>query len=216
MSHRNYNYNNSFSQEKAPHEPIVSALIALRVVSIVFLGLFGHTWFEAIIVLILFISLIKNVIEYLQNAEIRRNYRYNTQINEVAGIWIALIVVSIIMQVFLGKVWYAQIAPAILQIKAVEITILYLVTLTQNNRNKRELSQNSDYAYNAYGHPAQSSVNYNQVATASDSEYALYTIRVKNEEEQKSDENLRYCPICGEKAESNAKFCPYCGTNLDR
>ncbi|MHA1796150.1 MAG: zinc ribbon domain-containing protein [Promethearchaeota archaeon] len=205
MSHRNYNYNNSFSQEKAPHEPIVSALIALRVVSIVFLGLFGHTWFEAIIVLILFISLIKNVIEYLQNAEIRRNYRYNTQINEVAGIWIALIVVSIIMQVFLGKVWYAQIAPAILQIKAVEITILYLVTLTQNNRNKR-----------AYGHPAQSSVNYNQVATASDSEYALYTIRVKNEEEQKSDENLRYCPICGEKAESNAKFCPYCGTNLDR
>lgn len=218
-------HHSSVYQDKAPHEPVVSALIALRVVAIIFFGIFNHTWFGALIVFVLFINLVKNVVEYLQNTEARRNYRYHTEIGEVARIWIALIVVSIIMEVFFGKIWFAQIAPAVLQIKALEIAILYLVTLTQNNREKQQHHASTTAVYSAqlYGQRNQSAASSNESYTegnaAADSEYELYTIRIKPAQVPDAyapDETGQYCPTCGEKAEQNAKFCPYCGTSLDR
>ncbi|MCF2141729.1 MAG: zinc ribbon domain-containing protein [Candidatus Lokiarchaeota archaeon] len=193
------------NEMEAPHEPVVGAIIAITVVSIVMNALFTHMWFSIIIQIILFIHLVKCIIEYLQNAEARRNYQYHTEINEVIQIWVALIIVSIIMRVLFDGQWFAQIAPAVLRIKAIEITVLYLVTLTQRNHQK-QLQSTTIYVQQ----PIYTSVQSVDTQTT-EKIYKPTKFTTSNEENL-----IHYCPICGEKTDSSASFCPYCGTDLRR
>lgn len=194
---------------EAPHEPVVGTFIALTVVSIIMNALFYHVWFAVIPQIVLLIHLIKNIVEYIRNEEARKSYPYHTDIDDVAKIWIATIIISIIMRAIFHGMWVGQIAPAVLRIKAIEITILYFVTLNRQKQSTQARAPTTVYiqpeAYitpevtvrvktpdtTLYGNPAQSATSQPEI-------------------------QYRYCHICGEKVNAEMNFCAYCGSNLNR
>ncbi|MHA1618116.1 MAG: zinc ribbon domain-containing protein [Promethearchaeota archaeon] len=205
------NYEHTHKQKgEAPHDNMVGALIALTVVSIVMNGLFNHIWFSVIPQIVLLIHLIKSVAQYFRDVEKRRNFVYKTEIDELIGIWVANIIVSIIMSVLFNNVWFAQIAPAVLRIKAVEITILYFVTLSQANRQKKAVTATVYIQPRAYVE-----VEATIQSTPAEMAYSAPIRVVATQAPQVHQEvENRYCHTCGEQVETGMSFCAYCGERL--
>ncbi len=194
---------------EAPHDQMVGALIALTVVSIVMNGLFNHVWFSVIPQIVLLIHLIKSIAQYFRDVEIRKAYIYHTELNDMLGLWVALIIVSIIMSFLFDNIWFAQIAPAVLRIKAVETTILYFVTLSQANRQKQAATSTVYIQPQPY---VEVEATFQSAAT--EMPYSA-PITVVATQEHHEGEN-RFCHTCGEQVNTGMSFCAYCGTDLRR
>ena len=125
----------------APHDKFMGLLIATVVVGIVFDGIFSwNPWWAVLVRLILTISLIVEFFKFINNREARVNYRYNTTHKDLLNIWIAAIIVNVVMHMIFHGLWVGQIPSAVLMIKAIEITILYLVTTHQQRKLQAQVN----------------------------------------------------------------------------
>ncbi len=202
----------------APHEGVVGSLIALTVVSIVMDGLFLYYWWATLVKVILALVLIKEIIQFISNADARRNYQYHTSGEDVLHIWIAAIIVSVAMSlIFHWDPWWARIAPAVLNIKAIEITILLIVTKLQESEQQRKDGQmKAVQSYSGYGQPArvirvvEEEAQAPMASTVMESTVQQYS----SIENQKPAENATFCPMCGKQHGPEDRFCPGCGSDL--
>jgi zinc-ribbon domain len=132
------------SHSPAPHDKFMGLLIATVIVGIVFDGIFSwNPWWAVLVRLILAISLIVEFFKFINNREVRANYRYNTTQKELLNIWIAAIIVNVAMHLIFHGLWVGQIPSAVLMIKAIEITILYLVTVNQQRKLQAQVNIHS-------------------------------------------------------------------------
>ena len=215
MSHKSSHSHN----HDAPHDSMVGAIIALVVVSIVFEGIFFGAWWATLVQVILTIHMIKEIVMYISNAEVRRNYHYSTTGEDVWHFWLALIIVSAAMSlIFPYDPWFARIAPAVLSIKAIETTILYFIS--RNNRNNQKHTQHVAHHSHMYGQ-SQSVRPMIRVVVESDEsnhnsldrEVANYSsISVKTPSD--SGRSASFCSMCGKEHDSADRFCPSCGSEL--
>lgn len=214
-------HHHSHQHSEAPHESMVGAIIALTVVSIVFQAPFAmNTWWATLVQIILAINMIKEIIIYLTNIDARRGYRYQIGGDDLVGIWIATIVVSIVMDwIFPWEPWYAQIAPAVLSIKAIETTVLFFITRAQINKEKQVHHLQSHQ--HLYGRPETPSRPIVQVVDMESYSSPYPNNSLKREIKNYSsihnpvlNESPVYCPMCGQKHQDNDKFCSNCGAEL--
>lgn len=206
---------------EAPHESMIGAIIALTVVSIVFQAPFAEsTWWAVLVQVILTINMIKEIIIYLTDADARRGYKYATTGDDLLGIWIATIIVSIVMDwIFPWEPWFAQIAPAVLSIKAIEITVLFFVTKAQQNKEKE--TRHIQTQYHLYGQHASNSRPMIRVVESETKRPIVSNSSLQRELDnyssiQKSIPNdiPVFCAMCGHKHQEGDKFCSNCGAEL--
>lgn len=208
MSHyEKHNHHGKHDEDDGPHAKVVGALIALTVVSIVMNALFAGAWWALIPQIVLLVHLIKAIILFIQEADLRKNYPYHTELDDVIKIWVALLIVSIIMNaIFWNGFWIAEIPKAVLRIKAVEITILFFVTMSRN----RKMAENS--AATVYVQPIYVQPGISVIQATEESAYSP-TIRVKSPANN-SVESARFCSNCGGSVDLEMQFCTNCGSQL--
>ena len=217
MSHKTSHYH----EHDAPHESMVGAIIALAVVSIVLQGIAPFRWWVSIIQVVLAINMIKEIIYYLTDDKARKSYHYSTTGEDLMQIWIATIIVSIIMNwIFPNDPWYAQIAPTVLSIKAIEITILFFVTKAQNSKLKHH--HHIQTHGHLYGHSSDALPNPTIQVSHNSAEKNTQTTSLNREirnysslRNQQPADIPSFCPMCGERHSENDRFCPNCGANLN-
>jgi hypothetical protein len=163
------------------------------VVGIVFNGIFSwNPWWAVLVRLILTISLIVEFFKFISNREARVNYQYYTTHQELLNIWIAAIIVNVTMHLIFHGLWVGQIPSAVLMIKAIEITILYLVTTHQQRK-------------------LQVQVNIRPVVPI---------IVPINSSEQASSQTVvlvaqsQFCSQCGAERGTVDDYCAHCGAKL--
>ena len=203
MSHHHHVHH---AKHEEPHSEMVGALIALVVISIVFDGLFFYSWWVNLIKFILLIHLIKEIIHFLSRDD-RKSYRYHTKGEDALHLWIATIIVSVVMSIIFNGQWYARIAPTVLLIKAVETSILAIITKNQDYTEKQQ-------------HNASRVVLYGQAQP----ELRRVIRVVTTDEESASVDNSytesdykalpTFCPMCGSGHDNSDRFCPSCGVDL--
>ena len=190
------------SDHDGPQSEMVGALIALAVVTIVFNGLFFDAWWAILVKIVLAFNFIKEIIKYLNNDTARKNYRYHTNKDEVIQLWIATIIVSVILSILFDGQWWALIVPTVLKIKAVEITILYIITRNQLSKDARtaEMARSDVYGQ------AQPIRRVVQVVATTEASAPMVTIS--------SEVGAAFCPMCGAGHDADDLFCQNCGNDI--
>jgi len=193
------------TDEKMPHSEIVGVLIALVVISIAMEGIGLPGWISAIPIVALSFSLVAKIVEYFKNREARINYQYHKEFKDVLNIWVAAIIISIVMGALFHREWFAAIPITVLNIKAVEITIVFLVA--QSQKKQRELEASYEHQPAVYVQPVQ------VIPTVQYPDGTSQQTVVSNYQEEIP---MRiYCQHCGGRMAKTTNFCPHCGGNLN-
>ena len=173
---------------QAPHEEFIGALIGFIVVRIIMHALFYGQWWALIPIVATFFHMVKEGLNYLNDKEARQNYQYHTTSDDLFGMWVGFIIINIIMNAIFHGIWIGVMVSSILLIKAIETTVMYIKTQKQSP----ELTQHHEA-------PAI------RVVVSEEQEYAMPA----------SEENPKFCAMCGEHHGAGEKYCAACGNALN-
>ncbi len=121
---------------KAPHEEVFGRIIGLTVWSIIADALFYNAWWAIIVNVVLGIGLFGEIIKFLADGERRKQYPYDTKLDDLTGIIIGAVVVNVVMRVFFPYQWWAEIPSSVLIILVIQNAYGYYMTEKRLKREK--------------------------------------------------------------------------------
>ena len=203
-----------------PHEDFFGMIYAVTIWNILSDALFSHAWWAIIVNVVLSISLLSELIKFIQKRDEIKYYPYDTSTDDLTGVIMGAIIVNIVMNVFFPGEWWAEIPCSVLIISAVETGYEFYLTEQRKKREKRQqipstsrISQPQPIGTEESDESPAFDQSYYEKEAEEPQPIAIKSGKTREEELQEEVEKkgIKYCPVCGVEKERGAKFCPACG-----